>query len=245
MFSEKNVQGSHWLLNNLGTQLVLHNEDRIPQQGAVLVVSNHRSFLDPVVLTAAVGKSIHFACHHYMSQVPVLWQLVKTFGAFSLELSTHKRSEHLFHQGGQLLQNQEMVGIFPEGAEPMVKVTDPDNIGLFHRGFAHLAYRAAVEKLAVLPIAIATVEEQIFRHGIPLSLLHKIDPSEPFFTPSGWHPMLFYKRTNILFGRPYWIEPQEKQEYHGKQAKEIVANLTTYCKEEIANLLHQGLESDK
>ncbi|MEB3278282.1 MAG: lysophospholipid acyltransferase family protein [Lyngbya sp.] len=239
MSSDQTVQSSRWLLTALGTRMFLHNEDRIPTTSAVLVVSNHRSFLDPVVLTAALGRPIRFACHHYMGQVPVLRDVVTTLGAFPLQEPTH-RSQHFFHQASQLLQNQEMVGVFPEGAGPMVTVTSPDQIGSFHRGFAHLAWRVPVDELAILPVAIAAFEEQLIRSGIPLQLLSWFDPSEPLFNRPGWHPMVLYKRTNILVGRPYWIKPQQQQQYRGKGAKELVANLTAYCEDEIANLLNQG-----
>ncbi|MEL7037531.1 MAG: lysophospholipid acyltransferase family protein [Cyanobacteria bacterium J06592_8] len=239
MSSDQIVQSSRGLLTTVGTRMFLHNENRIPQRSAVLVVSNHRSFLDPVLLTAALGRPIRFACHHYMGQVPGLREVVKTFGAFPLKEPT-QRSQHFFHQASQLLQNREMVGVFPEGAQPMVKITAPDRVGSFHRGFAHLAYRVPVEDLAVLPIAIAAFDEKIVRTGIPLRLLSWFDPSEPVFDRPGWHPMVFYKRANILVGRPYWIKPQQQQAYHGKQARELVANLTAYCQGEIENLLHQG-----
>lgn len=239
MSSDQTVQSSRWLLTGLGTRIFLHNEDRIPQKSAVLVVSNHRSFLDPVVLTAALGRPIRFACHHYMGQVPLLRDVVTTLGAFPLKEPTH-RSQHFLHQASQLLQQKEMVGVFPEGAQPMVKATSPNHIGSFHRGFAHLAWRVPIEDLAILPVAIAAFDEQLIRSGIPLRLLSWFDPSEPLFDRPGWHPMVLYKRTNILVGHPYWIKPQQQQHYRGKQARELVANLTAYCEDEIANLLQQG-----
>jgi hypothetical protein len=133
-----------------------------------------------------------------------------------------------------------MVGVFPEGAQPMVKATSANHVGSFQRGFAHLAWRVPVDDLAILPVAIAAFDEQVIRSGIPLRLLSWFDPSEPLFDQSGWHPMVLYKRANILIGRPYWIKPQQQQQYRGKQARELVANLTAYCQDEIANLLHQG-----
>lgn len=239
MSSDQTVQTSRWLLTALGTRIFMHNEDRIPRRSAALVVSNHRSFLDPVVLTAALGRPIRFACHHYMGEVPILRDVVTTLGAFPLQEPT-QRSQHFLHQASQLLQNQEMVGVFPEGAQPMVKATSANHVGSFQRGFAHLAWRVPVDDLAILPVAIAAFDEQVIRSGIPLRLLSWFDPSEPLFDQSGWHPMVLYKRANILIGRPYWIKPQQQQQYRGKQARELVANLTAYCQDEIANLLHQG-----
>ncbi len=219
--------------------MFLYREDRIPQESPVLVVSNHRSFLDPVVLTAALGRSIRFACHHYMGQVPVVRELVTSFGAFPLE-APELRQQHFFAQATALLQNREMVGVFPEGAEPMVKLTVPNAVGKFQRGFAHLALRAPVQDLAVLPVAISAFDEQSVRSAIPLKLLSLFDPSEPLFDRAGWHPVIVYRRVNILVGRPYWITVDRQQQYRGKQAKAVVADLTQHCHGEIAQLLQTG-----
>ena len=239
MSSENTLLISRCFLAGLGTQMFLYREDRIPQESPVLVVSNHRSFLDPVVLTAALGRSIRFACHHYMGQVPVVRELVTSFGAFPLE-APELRQQHFFAQATALLQNREMVGVFPEGAEPMVKLTVPNAVGKFQRGFAHLALRAPVRDLAVLPVAISAFEEESVRSGIPLKLLSLFDPSEPLFDRAGWHPVIVYKRVNILVGRPYWITVDRQQQYRGKQAKAVVADLTQHCHGEIAQLLQTG-----
>ncbi|MCU0545153.1 MAG: 1-acyl-sn-glycerol-3-phosphate acyltransferase [Oscillatoriaceae cyanobacterium Prado104] len=239
MSSESTLLISRCFLAGLGTQMFLYREDRIPQQEPVLVVSNHRSFLDPLLLTAALGRQIRFACHHYMGQVPVVREVVTSFGAFPLEQPEH-RQQHFFAQATALLQSSEMVGVFPEGAEPMVKFTSPNTVGKFQRGFAHLALRAPVRDLAVLPVAIASFDEKSVRSGIPLKLLSLFDPSEPLFDRSGWHPLIVYQRVNILIGRPYWITPRQQQLYRGKQAKAVVAELTDHCQGEIAQLLEQG-----
>ncbi|WP_293127033.1 1-acyl-sn-glycerol-3-phosphate acyltransferase [Microcoleus sp. bin38.metabat.b11b12b14.051] len=239
MSSDRTLMISRCFLAGVGTQMFVHHQPRIPQQSPVLVVSNHRSFLDPVVLTAAMGRSIRFACHHYMGQVPVIREIVTNFGAFPLEAPEH-RQKHFFSQATALLQSGEMVGVFPEGAEPMVNFTQPNTMGKFQRGFAHLALRAPVRDLAVLPVAIASMEEQSVRSGLPLKLLSLFDPSEPLFDRAGWHPVIVYQRVNVLIGRPYWITVERQQQYRGKKAKAVVAELTEHCQGEIAQLLDRG-----
>ena len=223
----------------LSTQMFRYYQDRIPQDTSVLVVSNHRSFMDALVLMAALSSPIRFACHHYMGQVPVMREIVTDqLGCFPLE-KTQNRQHSFFSQSQVLLQSKPMVGVFPEGTKPMVKFTVPNQVGEFQRGFAHLALRADVQDLAILPIAIASLEE-INTSGFPLRLLSLFDPSEPLFNQSGWHPLVFYRRVAVLIGRPYWITPQHQQKYHGKQARTVVAELTEHCQGEISNLLCQG-----
>ncbi|MBD2522809.1 1-acyl-sn-glycerol-3-phosphate acyltransferase [Nostoc sp. FACHB-133] len=230
---------SRALVAALSTQMFRYYEDRIPQDASVLVVSNHRSFMDALILMAALSNPIRFACHHYMGQVPVMREIVTDqLGCFPLE-ETQNRQQSFFSQSQFLLQSKQMVGVFPEGTAPMVKFTQPNQVGEFQRGFAHLALRADVQDLAILPIAIASLEE-VNTNGFPLRLLSVFDPSEPLFNQAGWHPLVIYRRVAVLIGRPYWITPQHQKKYHGKQARTVVAELTEHCHSEISHLLRQG-----
>jgi 1-acyl-sn-glycerol-3-phosphate acyltransferase len=232
------LQVSRLLLLALGTRMHLFHQNRIPQDGALLVVSNHRSFMDAPLLMAALNRPIRFACHHYMGQVPVMREIVAKLGCFPLEASQNIQ-QSFFRQAVQLLQTQQVVGVFPEGAQPMIKRTIPDQMGDFQRGFAHLALRAPIRELAVLPVAIASQDEVIHK-GIPLRVLSLFDPSEPLFAQNGWHPMVAYQRVNVLIGHPHWIRPAQQEHYQGKQAKGQVVELTHQCHAEIDDLLRQG-----
>jgi hypothetical protein len=52
--------------------------------------------------------------------------------------------------------------------------------------------------------------------------------------------VIVYQRVNILIGRPYWITVDRQQQYRGKKAKAVVAELTEHCQGEIAQLLDRG-----
>jgi 1-acyl-sn-glycerol-3-phosphate acyltransferase len=238
MASDSPLQISRLLLSSLGMQTYLYHRDRVPQDSAILVVSNHRSFLDAPLLMSAIDRPIRFACHHYMGQVPVMREIVAKLGCFPLEVP-EQRQQSFFHQAIQLLRTQQAVGIFPEGTQPMINSPDRTEMGDFQRGFAHLALKAPVQNLAVLPVAIA-VQSETKTSAVPLKLLSFFDPSEPLFHQEGWHPLVMYQRVNVLVGRPFWITPSQRQQYQGKQARTIVNDLTTHCHDNIQNLLKQG-----
>lgn len=247
MIANNPLQNSHGLLTAMGTKLFRYYEDRVPTDGSVLVVSNHRSFMDAPILMSAAQRPIRFACHHYMGQVPVMREIVMGLGCFPLDAPQY-RQQSFFQQAIELLQNRQMVGLFPEGTPSMVQFSQPNQMQEFQRGFAHLALRAAcggehkpVEDLAVLPVAIASLEE-INTTSVPLKLLSLFDPSEPLFNQPGWHPLVIYHRVAVLIGRPLWITQQQREQYQGKQAKTVVSELTHHCQSEIASLLRQGCE---
>jgi 1-acyl-sn-glycerol-3-phosphate acyltransferase len=229
---------SQQTLSLLGTRVFLHYPDRFPRNSPVLLVSNHRSFLDAMVLIAGANHPIRFACHRYMSQVPVLRDVVTRMGCFPLDAPA-QRSRQFLERATELLRSRQTVGIFPEGAAPMVSHTDPGSIGDFHRGFAHLALSAGVDDLAILPVAIASHGE-VVNSAFPVQWLSWFDSSEPLFQQPGWHPLVVYERVNVLVGKPLWITPSLQQSYSGKGARTVVNDLTDQCHETIYDLLKQG-----
>ncbi|HEY9813558.1 MAG TPA: 1-acyl-sn-glycerol-3-phosphate acyltransferase, partial [Candidatus Sericytochromatia bacterium] len=66
MYSDSPLQISNLLLTAMGTRMFVYYQDRVPMGSPVLLVSNHRSFMDPPLLMAAIKRPIRFACHHYM-----------------------------------------------------------------------------------------------------------------------------------------------------------------------------------
>lgn len=226
---------SQQFLALLGTRTFIYHQDRVPRESAVLIVSNHRSFIDAPLLMTAVDRSIRFACHHYMGQVPVLREFVTRLGCFPLD-QPDQRQRGFFHKATQLLQARQAVGIFPEGTQPMVQLTQPEAVGEFQRGFAHLALRAPIEDLAILPVAIASHDE-FTTASFPLRLLSWFDPSEPLFNQAGWHPMVVYQHVDVFIGRPIWITDDHRHSYQGRKARHLVTDLTAYCQTEINDLL--------
>jgi len=187
---------------------------------------------------SAMNRPVRFACHHYMSHVPLLREMVSAMGAFPLD-APPQRQNHFFRQSLDLLQSHQAVGIFPEGAQPMVQVNAPNQISPFHRGFAHLALRAPVQDLVILPVAIASTEEE--RNDLaPLKLFSLFDPSEPLFDSEGWHSATVYRRVHLLFGSPILIDEAHRQHYRGRQGGFLAKELTQSCHAQIAELLRQG-----
>lgn len=226
------------LLASLNVKTSVYYQNRIPRDIPVIVISNHRSFLDAPLLISAVPYSLRIATHHYMGQTPGLREFIQLLGCFPLAGKKEKQ-QHFFTTAQSLLALRQWVGLFPEGTQPMIKPTQPHEVGSFHRGFAHLAYRIPIERLMILPVAIASLSESNYP-TIPIRWLSNFDASEPLFKREGAHPMVVYHRVNLLFGRPYLINAEKRQQYQGKQAKYLVNSLSDYCQTQIAQLLKEG-----
>jgi len=226
------------LISAVNLNLTQSYTNRIPHNLPTIVISNHRSFLDAPILIKAIPNTLRIACHHYMGQTPIVRDIVDSLGCFPLA-EADCRQRQFFEQANYLLTNRQWVGLFPEGTKPMIEPTAPDEINQFHRGFAHLAWKAPVANLAVLPVAIASLAETNYP-SIPIHWLKQFDHNEPFFKRQGLHPMLVYHRVKVLIGRPYLINTAQKQEYKGRQAKALALDLSNYCQDQITELLKEG-----
>ncbi len=138
MLSNSPLQISRLLLLALGTRMNVVYQDRIPQDGALLIVSNHRSFMDAPLLMAAINRSIRFACHHYMGQVPVMREIVTRLGAFRWRLPI---IDNRASSGRPLsyCKHSRLLEFFRKGFQSIVKPPSPGHSVEFQRGFAHLA----------------------------------------------------------------------------------------------------------
>ncbi len=217
----------------LGIDVKVQNLERLPQYGPLLIVCNHRSFLDPFVLTSFLNTPINFACHRYMGNVPVLREVLLSCGGFPLSNNDWYRD--LLEHSTQILDRGKTIGIFPEGAAPMLATPSPKGLCPFYRGFAHLALQAKVPNLQILPVAICS-EAEIQWPAMPLSVLHYLDPLEPLFTKDGWHPAVLYQQATIRIGSPLAVAPYQDG-YHGRQAGKVVKDLTATLSQQVADLL--------
>ena len=224
---------SRAVLRLTGTQLQVEGRSRIPYGMPLIVVSNHRSPLDAPVLMASLERDVAFACHQYMANVPVLQDVIERFGAFPL--STPRR---FLRQAHQRLRRSQAVGLFPEGARPMVTMQPPRLMNAFHRGFAYLALRAPVSPLAILPVALVS-DDKGMESPIPLKLLSWFDPSEPLFQQAGGHPIVLYRRVEVRIGSPIWITPSDRQRFQESQGNHQVRQLTQQCWTTIYELLQR------
>lgn len=229
---------SRSLLETLRVKTALYHQHKIPKDIPIIVISNHRSFLDAPLLIEAIPTRLRIACHHYMGKTPGLKEIIKLLDCFPLATSKQKQ-QHFFDIAEKLLDSQQWVGLFPEGAQPMVEPTMPGEIGKFQRGFAHLAYRLPVDNLAVLPVAIASIKETIYP-TFPIRWLSMLDGSEPFFQQDGLHPLVIYHSVKVLFGDPYLITAEDKACYSGKSGIKLANDLVENCETQIRDLLQAG-----
>ena len=90
------------------------DEEKIPPEGPAVIASNHPSYLDPVLLSLQVERPIRFMAWDALFRVPLLGAFMRLFGAFPVDVRVG-RGRDAYEQARALIQDGELVGIFPEG----------------------------------------------------------------------------------------------------------------------------------
>lgn len=113
----------------------------IPDEGAVILCSNHISTLDPPLVGTPLSRKVHFMAKAELFAIPVLGPLIRNLGAFPVKRGGV--SKESIRHAIQLLQEGGMMGIFPEGTR--------GGAGMGKKGAASLALRSGA---TVIPVAI-------------------------------------------------------------------------------------------
>jgi 1-acyl-sn-glycerol-3-phosphate acyltransferase len=164
-----------WLLWLFGPGRV-EGLEHIPRDGAVLVVANHCSNLDPLFVGWAVGhrtgRIVHFMAKEEMNRWPLIGFLARSAGVFFVRRGEGDRGAQRL--AFELLEEGRMIGVFPEGTR-----SRDGRLGEARAGAALLAIRSGVR---VLPVGVAGTHRQ-FASWVPRRNRITIRIGEPFTLP--------------------------------------------------------------
>ena len=106
-----------WLLVHSVYRVEKSGLENIPEEGPAVLVCNHVSFVDAVVIMAACRRPIRFVMDHAIFRIPVLSFIFRTGGAIPIapRKDDPEMMERAFDEVARALAAAELVGIFPEG----------------------------------------------------------------------------------------------------------------------------------
>jgi 1-acyl-sn-glycerol-3-phosphate acyltransferase len=133
--------------------------DRIPEDGAAILVCNHVSYVDALVISAVCRRPIRWVMDHNVFRVPLLRFFFRTVRA--IPIAPAREDEAVLRQAYEeiatALERGELVGLFPEG-----RLTSDGEIGTFRNGITRIMHRTPVP---VVPLALSGLWDSLFaRH---------------------------------------------------------------------------------
>jgi 1-acyl-sn-glycerol-3-phosphate acyltransferase len=106
-----------WMLSHCAYRFKVTGDQHIPITGPAILACNHVSFVDAVLLMAASPRPIVFLMDHRIFQVPVLGWLFRLAKAIPIAPRAEDpvAYEAAFAAAAKVLQDGDLLGIFPEG----------------------------------------------------------------------------------------------------------------------------------
>jgi 1-acyl-sn-glycerol-3-phosphate acyltransferase len=151
-----------WLLIHSVYRLEKSGLDHIPEEGPAVLVCNHVSFVDALIIAAACRRPIRFVMDHAIFRVPVLNFVFRTGRAIPIASSRDDPEllEQAYEEIARALAQGDLVGIFPEG-----RITDTGEMYPFRPGIKRIIERSPVP---VVPLALRGLWGSFFsRKGGP------------------------------------------------------------------------------
>lgn len=168
-----------WLLSHSMYRVEHRDLDLIPDEGAALLVCNHVSFVDALLIAGSVRRPIRFVMYYKIYNLPVLNFIFRTAGAIPIAGRSEDINvfERAFERIGEYLRDGELVCIFPEG-----KLTGDGEIDEFKGGMTRILKENPVP---VIPLALLGLWGSFFSR----------DPQKGLFRR-------FWSRVTLVAGAP-------------------------------------------
>jgi len=215
-------------------RLKIEGQRNVPDAGPAIIVCNHRSAFDPVIIAYAVrNRYINFGAASWSWTLPVYKQVHQWLGAFPLNLSGGKGIEEQLGRGLELLKDGEIVGLFPEGGETILDPGKVDRIKRFKTGFARLALEARVP---VIPAAVIGLVERRLP-PVPAPIVEKV-MKQPNVGKN--YSSVMYRRARCRIGVPLDLGDL----YDQPVTKPLLDLITTKVRSIVINL-YNGEDLDR
>jgi 1-acyl-sn-glycerol-3-phosphate acyltransferase len=177
-----------WLLGHSLYRVEHRGLDAIPEEGPAVLVCNHVSFVDALLVGGAVRRPVRFVMYYKIYNLPVLNFIFRTAGTVPIA----GRNEDLliydaaFKKIAEYLRNGELVCIFPEG-----KLTGDGAIQEFKGGIERILEENPVP---VIPLALQGLWGSFFSRDPRKRLLKRL-----------------WSRITLVAGAPLSAEQADRQ----------------------------------
>lgn len=212
-----------WLLLGLAkvvVRLKIEGLERVPREGGIIVVGNHLHNADPILISIATPRSLHYMAKKELFDVPVIGRILRWAGEFPINRGHVDRQA--IRRATATVEQGVALGMFPEG-------TRSRSMKIEHvlPGAGLIALQG---KVPIVPVAITGAERLPF------------NGSKQHRRGEGTMPDPGHKGVRIVFGERFTIP----SEIDGKRTNAEAA--TDYMMRRVAALLppaYRGIYGDQ
>ncbi|MBS0581836.1 MAG: MFS transporter [Proteobacteria bacterium] len=145
-----------WIIVSTLYRIRTQGLDDVPEEGAALLVCNHVSFVDPLILMGSVKRPVRFVMYYKIYDIPLLNFIFRT--AKAIPIAGAKENPELlqraFAEVDKELAAGNLVCIFPEGG-----ITRDGDVAPFRPGVEKIL---AARPVPVVPLALRGLWGSIF-----------------------------------------------------------------------------------
>lgn len=187
-----------WVLTHTMYRVKHKNLHHLPKKSGALIVCNHVSYMDALLLSAVCPRLIRFVMEEDYANLPVLRRFLKRAGVIPISASNRGSIRRAFNEVEQALAEGHIVCIFPEG-----RLTADGEMNEFMRGMDIILKRSPVP---VIPMALKGLWGSYFsRHkgsackGLPTRFWSKleIEAGEPVSPEIATTTLMHEKVSNL------------------------------------------------
>jgi 1-acyl-sn-glycerol-3-phosphate acyltransferase len=175
-----------WILTHTMYRVRHFDLDRIPDDGPAVLVCNHVSYVDALIMAGACRRPIRFVMFEPIYRTPVLNYIFRKGKA--IPITSKEADPETYHRAfekiSENLKAGELVCIFPEG-----RLTRDGQLGEFKNGIEKIVKR---DPVPVIPMALNGLWGSFFSHKYGRALAGR--------------PRRFWSKIQLLAGMP--VKPE-------------------------------------
>ena len=127
-------------------RLRVEGTEFLPADGPVILVANHVSFFDSILLMFSLPRPVAFIGKAEYTDNPITNWLFCGAGMIPVRRDNPADLPHVFEEVAEVLERGEVIGVFPEGTR--------SRDGLLHRGHVGAAHLALTTGAPIVPVGI-------------------------------------------------------------------------------------------
>ncbi len=147
-----------WLLTNTLYRMRVHGRANVPERGGALLVPNHVSFVDGLLVIASLDRPVRFLVDGSFFERPLLGRALRWFGAIPISSGGGPRMIlRAFREAGKHLDEGHLVCVFAEG-----QITRNGLLNPFRRGLERIAKGRSAP---IVPVHLDGVWGSVFSYA--------------------------------------------------------------------------------